>query len=153
MALPLPYKIVEPPDPMEGLDADAIQGNFEWIAQQFPLSRKSQSIETPAAVGGTGAPAFENSWVNFDVTTNQGLRFWKDPMGLVHIEGLVKSGTIGATIFTLPAGYRPDKAHVFVVISNGAIGRCDVTATGQVVAMAGNNTYFSLSGINFKQES
>lgn len=152
MALPLPYKIVEPQDPAEGLDADAIQGNFEWIAKQFPLSRRSLGVETPIDVGGSGAPAFQNSWVNFGGTF-QGLRFWKDPMGIVHVEGLVKSGTVPAVVFNLPVGYRPSNRHVFVVISNGAIGRCDVEATGDVSVIAGSNVYVALSGINFKQES
>lgn len=147
MALPLPYRVVDP------VEAEPIQGNLDHLAKQFPLTRKAQSIEVPNQVGVGANPAFQNSWVNYDTTTFYGLRYWKDPMDIVHIEGLIKLGTIGTTIFTLPAGYRPTNGHLFVVISNGAIGRVDIAPTGNVVATAGNNTYLSLSGINFKQEA
>lgn len=144
MTLPLPYVITSDDD---------IQGNFDTIKKEFPLSRRHMKIETPNVVGGTGQPAFENSWVNYDTLTFYGARFWKDPMGLVRIEGLIKSGTIPAAAFTLPVGYRPSNGHLFAVISNGAIGRVDVAPTGQVVVQAGNNAYVSLAGIAFKQEA
>lgn len=143
MTLPLPYVIED----------DAIQGNFDALRQQFPLSRKSMKVESPNVIGAASQPAFENSWVNYDTSTFHGARFWKDPTGQVHLEGVIKSGTIPATAFTLPVGYRPSNGHLFVVISNGAIGRVDVAPTGNVVVQAGNNTYVSLDGIHFKQEA
>lgn len=144
MPLPLPYTL--------GDDEDPIQGNFDSIRKQFPLSRKHMRIETPHVVGATGEPVFQNSWANYDTASFKEARFWKDPMGIVHLEGLVKNGTIGTTIFTLPAGYRPSNGQLFVSISNGAIGRIDVAPTGNVVATTGNNAWITLSGITFKQE-
>jgi hypothetical protein len=143
MPLPLPYS---------AFDDEALEGNFDTIKKNFPLSRKHMRIEVPNVVGAADQPAFQGAWTNFDTATFHGARFWKDPMGIVHLEGLVKSGAVPSTIFILPAGYRPSNGHLFMVNSNGAVGRVDVASTGNVVAQAGNNAWFSLSGIHFKQE-
>lgn len=149
MTLPLPFVISDAHE--AGIQADDIQGNFDALKKSFPLTRKHMKIETPHIVGDSGEPAFQNSWVNFDTSTFRGARFWKDPMGIVHIEGLVKSGTVGTTIFTLPAGYRPGNGLMFPSITNSGVGRVDVAATGNVVHNSGGNTYFSIN-LSFKQE-
>lgn len=102
-------------------------------------------------VGSTGEPAFQNGWVNYDSTHNSAA-FWKDSNGVVHLKGLVKSGTISTTlpIFTLPAGYRPAKKEIIVTISNGALGRVNVESDGDVVPETGNNAWFSLDGVSFR---
>ena len=149
MALPLPFVITDPPD------ADAIQGNFDAIKKEFPLSRKAMSVEGVHVVGDAGEPAFQNSWVNFDTATFRGARFWKDPMGIVHIEGLVKNGAAApSTIFTLPAGYRPGNGLLFAVMANANVAaRIDIAPTGNVVWQGGGtNAFLTLSGITFKQE-
>lgn len=147
MALPLPYTVV---------DDEATQGNFDAIKSQFPLSRKHIKLETPHVVGDSGEPGFENSWVNFDVSTFRGARFWKDAVGVVHLEGLLTGGTgpgASAVLFTLPTGYRPALSHQFAVIANNALGRVDVEPDGQVVWRAGGtNAFLSISGITFLQE-
>lgn len=78
--------------------------------------------------------------------------YWRDPFGVVYLEGLVKKATaISApdTIFTLPEGYRPPVARVFDAISADAQGRVDVRADGTVVVQTGNPIWVSLSGIHF----
>lgn len=148
MALPLPYVV---PD-------EDVQSNFDAISKEFPLSRKNLKIESPHVVGAAGEPAFENGWVNFGsgALTYEGARFWKDPTGRVHLEGMVKSGTLGlaatGVIFTLPVGYRPGNSHQFAVVSNSLFGQAAVASDGKVYAIAGNNASFTLSGISFKQE-
>lgn len=141
--LPLPFQVQD----------ESAQGNFDEIKKRFPLSRKDLKLEDPHVVGDSGEPAFQNSWVNYDTATFHGARFWKDPLDIVHLEGLVKSGTIGTTIFALPAGYRPSNGHLFIVNSNSAVGRVDVAPTGNVVATAGNNAWVQLSGISFRRGS
>lgn len=145
MTLPLPYSL--------GDDDDPIQGNFDELKKQFPLTRRHMSIESAHVVGAAGEPVFQNSWVNFGAP-HQSARFWKDPMGVVHIEGLVKSGTVGAAgvIFTLPAGYRPGGQLLWGVISGlNTLGRIDVETDGDVIATAGNNAFFPVN-VQFKQE-
>jgi len=97
-------------------------------------------------------PALTAAWVDFSAT-EQGVGYAKDEKtGLVYLRGKVKSGTISTTVplFILPGNYRPISTLTFAVISNAAIGRCDVTSAGLVLPYAGNNTYFSLNGIVFQ---
>lgn len=93
-------------------------------------------------VGEAGEPAFENSWVN---DTDQEARFIKDAAGVVHIQGRVTTGTIGLDIFTLPAGYRPDKVLEFATSSNNAFGKLVVRTDGTVDPVSGNNASYSIN--------
>lgn len=119
--------------------------NFEITSGQLP------NVEAHHLVGTSGEIAFGGTWVNLG-GSNEPARYWKDYTGIVHLGGIVKLGTIATTIFALPAGYRPQYALLFAVASNGAFGVCTVNPIdGTVVASIGNNTYFSLSGITFRQ--
>jgi hypothetical protein len=97
----------------------------------------------------TPVSVFANSWVNYDA--DRPAAFYKD-RGRVYLSGLVKSGTIGTTIFTLPAGYVPASVNglLFPVVSNGAFGFAAVFNSGVVQANTGSNVYFSLDGISFR---
>lgn len=117
--------------------------NFSITTTQLP------QVEERNFVGGTGNAVFAGTWVNFG-GTNESAQYYKDPFGRVYLGGVVKAGTIGTTIFTLPAGYRPEEAKIFAVASNGAFGICTVNPDGTVVASSGSATYFSLSGISFR---
>lgn len=101
-------------------------------------------------VGGTGESVFENSWVNWGSPYN-GASFWRDPIGMVHLQGVIKSGTVGSAAFTLPAGSRPVADLVVPCISNGALGRIDITAAGAVTPITpSSNLSVSLDNITFK---
>jgi hypothetical protein len=95
------------------------------------------------------SPAFQNLWVNYDATHQQA-GFWKDPWGVVHLQGLVKTGTVPANIFTLPAGYRPALESNHVIAANDAFGRVAVKADGSVYMAIGSNVWTSLDGISFR---
>lgn len=118
--------------------------NFSVVAGQLPR------VENAHLVGTSGEIAFAGAWVNFG-GTNEAANYYKDSLGRVHLGGIVKTGAIGTTIFTLPSGYRPQYNMIYAVASNGAFGICTVNPDGTVVASSGNNTYFSLSGITFRQ--
>jgi hypothetical protein len=65
-------------------------------------------------VGSAGEPGFESNWQNMGGVYSP-LAFRRDTEGKVHLRGQIKvsaaSGTpTGATIFTLPSGYRPSQA-------------------------------------------
>jgi len=118
--------------------------NFKVSAGQLP------TLEAVKVIGsGNGQPAFQNSWVAFG-TSDAIPGFYKDAWGNVYLQGTLKSGTVGTTMFTLPAGYRPQRIVIFPVASNAAFGVCVVNVDGTVVASAGSNTYFSLAGIVFR---
>lgn len=118
--------------------------NFEIVQDQLP------PVEASHLVGVSGEVAFDGTWVNFG-GSNEPARYWKDYTEIVHLGGIVKSGAIGTTIFTLPAGYRPQYAMIYPVSSNNLFGVLTVNPDGTVVATAGSATYFSLSGVTFRQ--
>lgn len=79
------------------------------------------------------------------------VRYWKDPFGVVHIQGLATrfSGT-GTTIGTLPTGFRPPAQIIFTVDCNSGFGRIDIDTSGNIVLTVGTPTnYVSLSGVTF----
>lgn len=99
---------------------------------------------------GAGAPsaAFQNSWVNYDSGFTPA-RYWFDKDGRVCVEGSVKTGSVGTTVFTLPVGYRPASQKAFACDANGAHSLVYVTAGGEVQVNVGSTSFQSLNGIIF----
>lgn len=134
------------PDEFKSWIVRWLYGNVNLSIAQGQLP----AIEKAHLVGASGEVPFAGTWVNFGSTFEPAL-YWKDYAGIVHLGGLVKLGTIGTTIFTLPAGYRPQYTLTFAVYSNNAFGYCQVNPDGTVVASGGSNLSFSLAGITFRQ--
>jgi len=97
----------------------------------------------------SGGVGFSGTWTNFGSGYNDA-GYYKDPLGRVHLRGLVKSGTIGTGIFTLPSGYRPASIEVHAIASNAAFGYIDISTAGVVRPLVGNNAWVSLDGITFR---
>ncbi|MFA5172748.1 MAG: type II secretion system protein [Sulfuriferula sp.] len=74
--------------------------------------------------------------------------------GVVSLKGLITAGTAtsGTVIANLPVGYRPKAQLLFEVANNGAAGRVDILANGQVQILTGGNTWLALDSINFIAE-
>lgn len=123
-----------------GINAVTLGGK---TASEFALSGQEAWI----------APDLHNDWVNHGEGFSPA-GYFKDSFGIVHLRGRVKSGIIGQAIFQLPAGYRPPYQEAYSVYSfdgeNQVLARCDVDASGNVIAMAGGNSRFSLHGISFR---
>lgn len=123
------------------------------IVANAVTNAKLATNEAWRVVGASGQPAFENSWTNYDITWASA-RFKKDITNTVFIEGLVRSGT-AATIFTLPAGYRPTNAanNMFTGLTNpNVVLRFNITSAGAIVLDAGySNTWASIT-CSFKAE-
>jgi hypothetical protein len=95
------------------------------------------------------APTLTNSWVDY----GSGLSttgYYKDKNNIVHLRGVVKSGTVGQPIFTLPVGFRPAFTLIVPCVSNGVLGVASVGADGTVNPSSGSNVYFSIDGIQFE---
>lgn len=103
-------------------------------------------------VGATGEPAFQNSWVNYGLG-QRACRFWKGIDGIVHLEGLVKSGSVPGVIFTLPEGYRPDEVVVLSSLSfTGAayqVAAVQAAINGDVSVQVGGTNWVVLSNLSF----
>jgi hypothetical protein len=95
--------------------------------------------------------ALLNSWINYDAAFNTA-RYMKDAMGFVHLQGMVKSGVMGATVFVLPAGFRPSKVCYFAAVSNTGLGVISVDSNGIIKFDGGGNGYMSFDLITFKAE-
>jgi hypothetical protein len=121
----------------------AISPLIKFTADQLP------TVDKVHKVGGTGEPAFQNSWVNYGAGF-AAAGFWIDPWRTVHLQGMVASGTVGANIFALPGGYRPEEVQLFDVQTAGVLGRVDIQPGGAVVGVSVNNSWVSLSGITFR---
>jgi hypothetical protein len=98
------------------------------------------------------APVLGNGWVNFGSGYAEA-KYMKDNLGFVHLRGMVKSGNIGASIFTLPVGFRPSATLNFVVASNGLAKYLRVFANGTIVSQSATNEWIDLSGISFWPDS
>jgi hypothetical protein len=94
------------------------------------------------------APTLLNSWANYG-TGFHNAGYSKNSFGIVHLRGMVKSGTINTAIFTLPAGFRPAAKHLFTTTANSAIARVDIDTSGNVVCVSGSNVWLALDGISF----
>jgi hypothetical protein len=140
----------------KGTNSDVDLAGIEFDTGQTTATvgqSAAATIEAYHLVGATGEPAFQNGWVNYDPSFTP-LSFRKDPAGQVAIRGMVKSGSIPATIFTLPTGYRPPGSGttptmLFDAISVGGQSRIDIAPNGTVTMSSGQNGWFSLDGIFF----
>lgn len=103
------------------------------------------------------APTLQNGWVYIG-SPYEPAGYYMDIHGVVHLRGLVKSGTVGYStpIFTLPTQYLPPYTVIRPTSSNDLFGEVRVLASGDsngaagaVVAAVGSNTWVSLSGISF----
>lgn len=90
-----------------------------------------------------------NSWLPYDFNSNLQPGYRKNVFGFVQLEGVAKSGTINATMFTLPSDYRPPYNHLLVAVANSAVARTTIGYDGQVIPTIGNNAYYSLQTMGF----
>lgn len=102
-------------------------------------------VVAPAFTEVAGGIGFSNSWVNLNSTTGEKASYTKDASGVVHLRGIIASGTVGQAAFTLPAGYRPIGRRQFAVnTSPNAFGMLEINPSGAVIPQTGSNTYFYL---------
>ena len=101
-------------------------------------------------------PTLLNSWVNYGSSVSYASAGYKRENGMTWIKGLVKDGTFSTTtsgnIFVLPAGFWPTDRHIFGVASNNALGRLDIIGNGEIRAISGDNTWFSLGLTGFPSD-
>ncbi|MGF2617727.1 hypothetical protein FZC84_11875 [Rossellomorea vietnamensis] len=95
--------------------------------------------------------ALRNAWVNYGGAFYPA-GYMKDPMGFVHLRGLIRSGYSASAPFTLPAGMRPSSEILLPCLTyNNTIGRIAIKTNGDVVIDA-SSTWTSLNVAPFKAE-
>lgn len=98
-------------------------------------------------------PTLLNGWLNYGGAFATAA-YRKDASNYVHVKGLIKSGTIGAAAFNLPAGYRPGGQVLYGTISNNVIGRVDVGTNGDLnITSPSSAAWVSLEGLTFLAEN
>ncbi len=105
--------------------------NIEFGAEPF------DSGEAWRNVGSAGEPTFVNSWTNIgyiDGGTEAPTRFRKTPDGEVQIQLAARNGA-APTVFTLPAGYRPNYGLHFVGDDGAAFSIAWVDVLGNVAVV------------------
>lgn len=117
-----------------------------------PFLPADLGVETPEAWHAVATAGMSNGWS----TTAPGTppQYRKRLDGVVELQGNVSPGTTGQTIFTLPAGYRPNKNEQLLFPSAGQGGACvgvEVYPDGTIKALGTVNTlsWISLSAIRF----
>ena len=101
-------------------------------------------------IGSQGNPAFDNSWAAYGAPYANPA-FMVSPDGWVQLHGVIASGTLAASAFTLPPGFRPTAPVAFTVLSNGAAGRVDVGSDGTVTPLSpSTNASVVLDHVRFR---
>jgi len=123
------------------IDVDEIR--LQWVGSPwYEIGTTTKFTERYDAI-----PGFQNSWVNYDAGTHTTAAFRWDRYGRIWLKGLIKSGTIGLTAFTLPVA--PPQNVNFAVVANNLFGRVEIDTSGNVTPLVGNNAFVSLDGLNF----
>lgn len=139
------YIAVNPSGAIHGTSTSTAVNYYQSLAGLFyPAPVLSPTSPTPVTT-------FLNSWVNYG-SGYPVAAYIKRPDGLVWMQGLVKSGTVGSSIFTLPSGIRPSKRSLAVAPSNAAFARIDVVSDGSVITTGGSNAWYSLDARVFVAE-
>jgi hypothetical protein len=112
-------------------------------------------------VGDPGEPAFQNGWRNVDPPTTEVVGFYRDPLGIVHLQGSAYLGFNGV-IFTLPEDYRPTKTRYYttfrsndqareLIVCGTVVNGCGNYDPGDVVITAGpSGPSVSLDGLEYR---
>lgn len=107
-------------------------------------------VEPWKVVGTLGQPQFLNTWTNHDTSTYNSAAFFRDASGVVHLRGVIASGT-ALGVFQLPAGYFPPKIHNYAVTTLiGTFAVVSVQSGGLVTTSAPPPAAISLEGISFR---
>lgn len=90
-------------------------------------------------------PTLLNGWINFGAPLDTA-GYYKDDLGIVHIKGIIKSGTatINTPLLNLPAGYRPLTTQLKGTVSNDLFGYFQIAANGNLLIIVGSNASFSI---------
>jgi len=106
-------------------------------------------LEAVHVVGAAGQPTFEHGCINPGTFGPVG--FYKDPFGIVHLQGFLASCTEGRSAFTLPVGFRPPAPESLIVvdgISNTTSGLVQIDPSGSVVPFGSGSG--SLNSVSFR---
>lgn len=110
-----------------------------------------QPVE-PLTVSAWIAPTLINSWANFG-SGFETAAYLKDPLGFVHLKGVITGGASTTVAFVLPAGYRPGATTLGAAGGGSLLAEAQAFANGDVACTFPATTPVGLSGITFLAEN
>lgn len=93
-----------------------------------------------------------NGWVDFDAVSHK--PYYRKVGNRIVFRGLIKSGTVGSSAFTMPAGSRPVVGtgyaeSIYASASNNAFGQVVAHTNGNIIPTIGNNAWVSLATVSY----
>jgi hypothetical protein len=140
-----------------------------WRADRATRADSAVRADEAASLGGVPAsslaseglpplttPELQNGWQPYNPEAAPP-GYWVDQGGVVHLQGSIKGGALGAIVFTLPAGIAPKTSHSFVIACSGTgqLGRVDVYSGGVLIGNVGSSdcsSFGSLDGISYRPD-
>jgi hypothetical protein len=143
------YYTAECPSYAGGSVGDAVLVAFDQNKQPWLIPQALAPLKGSAWI----APTLINSWVNLG-SGNETAGYLKDPLGFVHLKGVLASGASVTNAFVLPAGYRPGATGLYAVIGGGNTpALCQINTAGNVELVATSTAFVTISGITFLAEN
>ena len=108
--------------------------------------------ETAPAHPAVIQPAMQNGWLNAGgVLSTAG--YYKDASGRVWVKGVIRSGALGAVIWTMPEGFWPPQQVEMSCHAFNGVGLVpallEVTTSGEVRVVFGASNAVHLDGLSF----
>jgi hypothetical protein len=135
-------------------DRADLAGNADSLGGMAANRYLTTPTEPVRLVGTPGNPGFNSSWKNFGPSFAPA-GFYKDQLGIVHLQGLVDPPGFAGAIFTLPEDYLPEQSYNFTYF--GAMADSEKTvpvvieADGDVTAASSDySSSLTLDGITFR---
>lgn len=138
----------------------AINGGLGW--ENLRAVVKQVTFTAPSR---WTAFTYSAPWADVNTATYPAGGYWKDRDGIVHLRGVIDSGTMGTTAATLPTGYRPAGTRLFATVENDRPSQVVIssagvitpttlsvidTTAGSTAQSSGAAVKFSLDGIHFE---
>ena len=124
------------------------------INPTFPLdvagTVRVGSLTSPGMVSGWVPASLMNGWVNYGSNWTP-CGYLLDPMGFVHLRGLVRNGSSATSvIFSLPSNLFPKYTHIFSASASDAWAEIRVDLNGTIYLSSGSaNAWVCLDGIHY----
>lgn len=101
----------------------------------------------------SGQIATQQAWQTLTLTNGTGTaQYFKDSLGIVHLQGTINVTGTFVDLFTLPSGYRPALAHEMPVTSAGGYGQVLIATTGVLSKQVGGNGNLDISVLTFRAD-
>ncbi|NGP57784.1 hypothetical protein FLT15_05065 [Paenibacillus thiaminolyticus] len=130
--------------PINGTVAANLRGTVSDLVQDVgDVQRRLSVVETQKAEKDSKPPEWiKPTLLNGWTLSSNGVfpaRYYKDGVGIVHVNGIVTGGTTETVVFRLPSGYRPNTTirtpSIIMSGTNVFMAYLDVKASGDVIAV------------------